>query len=166
MPDGIFVHPEYNPLNFNNDIALLQLLLPFRLNTKYIWPIPLVSRSEGKLDWEGETAVATGWGKTEQAAAAGELRFVNLKIEDQNACRNLYPQGYVNEGVICANTDHGTKAACQGDFGGPLATRNGHLLGVSSFMSACGCEDGIPIGFARVSHYLDWIHEVSGISIE
>uniref|UniRef100_T1H2J2 Peptidase S1 domain-containing protein n=1 Tax=Megaselia scalaris TaxID=36166 RepID=T1H2J2_MEGSC len=84
----------------------------------------------------------------------------------QNACKNLYPQGYVNEGVICANTDHGTKAACQGDFGGPLATRDGHLLGVSSFMSACGCEDGIPIGFARVSHYLDWIHEVSGISIE
>lgn len=164
-PEDITVHPDYNPRNFNNDIALLSLVYqPLLLNPETVWPIPLITPSEGKLDWEGKTVIATGWGKTEDGIVSSDLRYVDLKIENQFMCKELHPQGLVDNGVICASTATGTKGACEGDFGGALASLEGYLLGITSFAHE-GCQSGYPIGFTRVSYYLDWIHEVTGLPI-
>ena len=47
-----------------------------------------------------------------------------------------------------------------------LAHTNGHF-GVASFVSSAGCESEIfPHVYSRVTYYMDWISENTGIPIE
>lgn len=54
--------------------------------------------------------------------------------------------------------------------GGPLVVKDDDLgeniqIGVVSFVAKKGCEAQLPTGFVRVTYYLDWIHEKSGVEI-
>ncbi|KAJ8976738.1 hypothetical protein NQ317_004289 [Molorchus minor] len=46
--------------------------------------------------------------------------------------------------------------------GGPLVV-NEVQVGVASFVSARGCESGLPTGYARVSSFRNWIADNAGI---
>jgi len=56
----------------------------------------------------------------------------------------------------------------QGDSGGALAVLESDDLwtevGVVSFGSTAGCQRGFPVGFARVTSFLNWISSVTGLS--
>ena len=56
----------------------------------------------------------------------------------------------------------------QGDSGGPLSVRendgNWTQVGVVSFGAAAGCQRGFPVGLARVTSFLDWISNNTGLS--
>jgi secreted trypsin-like serine protease len=57
----------------------------------------------------------------------------------------------------------------QGDSGGALVINNGNSylqIGVVSFVSSLGCASGYPSGYVRVTSYLDWISDQTGIAIE
>ncbi|SPP80907.1 blast:Serine proteases 1/2 [Drosophila guanche] len=70
----------------------------------------------------------------------------------------------LHDNMICINTNGG-KSTCGGDSGGPLVTHDGNrLVGVTSFGSAAGCQSGAPAVFSRVTGYLDWIRDNTGIS--
>jgi len=54
----------------------------------------------------------------------------------------------------------------QGDSGGALAVQVSGVwtqIGVVSFGAAAGCQRGFPVGFARVSSFLTWICNNSGV---
>jgi len=55
----------------------------------------------------------------------------------------------------------------QGDSGGALAVQESDDLwtqvGVVSFGAAAGCQLGFPVGFARVSSFLPWICQHTGV---
>ena len=57
----------------------------------------------------------------------------------------------------------------QGDSGGPLNYDIGDgtycTEGITSFVSSAGCESGLPDGFTRLTHYLEWIEATTGIVI-
>jgi len=57
--------------------------------------------------------------------------------------------------------------ALQGDSGGPLVYLESDNIytevGVVSFGAAAGCTLGYPVGFTRVTMYLDWISSTTGI---
>ena len=40
------------------------------------------------------------------------------------------------------------------------------LVGISSFVSALGCDRGEPAGYTRVSPYLSWIRDNSDIQLD
>lgn len=53
----------------------------------------------------------------------------------------------------------------QGDSGGPLVRKEGDeyvLIGVSSFGD---CKKKPPMGFTRVAHNLDWIANVTDLTL-
>lgn len=56
----IICHPEYNPMSYNNDIALMELESPVTLS-QYIWPICLPAATY--LLPAGQSVWITGWGK-------------------------------------------------------------------------------------------------------
>lgn len=68
-------------------------------------------------------------------------------------------KNHINNGTICAlaRRDYGT---CFGDSGSPLAS-NGRLVGVVSWGKPCAL--GVPDGYMRVTEFLAWIKEVSGV---
>jgi len=59
--------------------------------------------------------------------------------------------------------------ALQGDSGGALALQESDgintQVGIVSFGAAAGCELGYPVGFTRVTSYLDWISSTTGVAI-
>lgn len=163
--NNVIIHSWYNPNTLNNDISVIRLPSPLSLNS-YVSPIPLVSRSDVNNSFQGQTAVTSGWGKVSDSAQyiTNDLRYVYLVIENQQVCKNYYIAGLVNDGVICANTARGTKSTCSGDSGGPLVF-NGRQIGVTSFVPTNGCQVGGPAGFVRVTYYLDWIRQNTGLNV-
>lgn len=89
--------------------------------------------------------------------------MVDLKVISVAECQAYYGTDTASENTICVETPDG-KATCQGDSGGPLVTKEGDkLIGITSFVSAYGCQVGGPAGFTRVTKYLEWIKEETGI---
>ena len=62
-----------------------------------------------------------------------------------------------------ANIKFSPSHQIQGDSGGPLTCAEGHLVGITSFGAAAGCEAGYPDAFTRVSYFRDWIREKTGV---
>lgn len=78
-------------------------------------------------------------------------------------CRKRHDKSmhkYIYEGTLCAFARKG-QGVCNGDSGGPLAV-NEQLVGVASW--AKDCARGVPDGYVRISMFLKWIREISGVS--
>ncbi|KAH8384509.1 hypothetical protein KR200_011059, partial [Drosophila serrata] len=89
------------------------------------------------------------------------LQSVDVQIISQDECSRFWN---LHDQMICINTEGG-RSTCGGDSGGPLVTHDGNrLVGVTSFVSGAGCQAGHPSVFSRVTGYLDWIRDNTGIS--
>lgn len=165
--NDIITHKNYNARTLINDIALIRLPSEVTLS-KYIQTIPLPARAKVYPLYTGDEVVASGWGRISDEASSitNTLQFVDLKVLDQTTCAKPYRKGLVQPSNICVLTQGG-QSTCQGDSGGPLVTLTGrkNLVGVTSFGSASGCEQGIPSVFTRVTSYLDWIKEQTGLNV-
>lgn len=115
----------------------------------------------------GEKATVSGWGKDSDKATAVSpvLREVSSDVISRLKC-NLRYFGIITKNHLCTN-GKGGKGACSGDSGGPLTvTKEDNqktLVGVVSFGIAFGCEVGWPSVFTKVSAYVKWINENTGI---
>merc|ERR1719348_2284175 len=171
-----FTHPEYNTFNVHNDLALVHL--PYALNfTENIRPVCLPSHSEAGTHWDGEEAVASGWGKPTDSSTSisPTLRWVETDTISNTACWIEFPTA-VNKNVICISGAHG-KSTCNGDSGGPLYLHNhsGNLdseiqpykqIGITSFGSSLGCEIGFHAAFTRTANSLEWIETETNLAID
>lgn len=90
------------------------------------------------------------------------LRFFELKTLTNEDCRaRLKPPASdrVNNGTLCAFTEK-EQGVCVGDYGNPVIS-NGQLVGVVGWMGLCA--SGVPDYYTRISSYLKWIEDVSGV---
>jgi len=164
---GIVVHENWNPETLSNDIAMIKLPVAITFN-QYIQPAALPKMgSDGRYaTYEGDIAYASGWGKDSDKATsiAENLNYIEAPIMKQSTC-NTYYLGVITPNQICISTKGG-KSTCNGDSGGPLVYKQGStntLIGATSFGLALGCEVGYPGVFTRVSAFLPWIENVSGL---
>lgn len=90
------------------------------------------------------------------------LQYVALKTLTNDDCRSRSHKGALHrfyEGTLCAFAQKG-QGACYADSGGPLTT-NGQLIGLTSWGDPCAL--GVPDAYTRVSVFLNWIRDVSGV---
>ncbi|XP_055608185.1 collagenase-like [Uranotaenia lowii] len=166
-PDGSVVmnttdfaaHPDYDPNTLQNDIALVHLPEAVEF-TDRIAPVALPA---GNDDYTGRVAIASGFGLTRTAGSpADRLKFAPLNVISNGACRFFYPGGTVQPTTLCCRGDN-RRSTCNGDSGGPLTLEdNGQtaLIGVVSFGNRfAGCDAGFPVGFTRVTEFVDYIEE-------
>ncbi|XP_018401853.1 PREDICTED: uncharacterized protein LOC108779021 [Cyphomyrmex costatus] len=165
---SVFVHPEYYAGTLANDIAILTLdhKVDFAKNP-HISPACLPNKYD---DFTGARCWTTGWGKDafdDRSKYSNVLKEVNLPVVSNHVCEQQMKQtrlGFsftLHPGFICAGGEEG-KDACKGDGGGPMVCeRQGHwqLAGVVSWGIGCG-QANVPGVYTRVSHYLDWIHQI------
>lgn len=164
---NIKVHEKWDATTILNDISIITLPAPVRFNDD-VQPIRLPKKSNTYSTYDGEEAYASGWGKiTDSATSVTDLlRYIEAPIMGNAACARYY-LGNVKSSNICIRTKDTHKSTCNGDSGGPLAIRTKEgpvIVGLTSFGIALGCEVGFPGVFTRVTSYLDWIEEVSGVS--
>ena len=94
------------------------------------------------------------------------LQCTNLNAITNAECEPEFPPDVVTNKVLCTATSN-VQSTCFGDSGGPLThgTRwspKESLVGLTSFGKSL-CEQNSPVGFVRISKYLDWIHTHSGV---
>ncbi|XP_063828628.1 brachyurin-like [Ostrinia nubilalis] len=159
---SVFMHPQWTPSNLSNDIAVIYL--PWAISfSNVIQPIALPSSWDLHQTFEGQWAVAAGFGKTtdSQVGPSAQINQVNLQVISEQACRNVYGANFVFPSTLCTS-GLGFVGVCSGDSGGPLfVTRNGQrtLIGVSSFVASNNCQGGHPSAFARVTSFVNFIQQ-------
>ncbi|EDS44178.1 serine-type enodpeptidase [Culex quinquefasciatus] len=154
-------HEEYRRESVSNDIAVIKLpqRVPF---SDRIRPVALPT---GHDDYNRRMAIASGWGKTkDRGGAAQRLQYAPLKVISNTECMLLYGPGTIQPSTICTRGEN-RQSTCNGDSGGPLVLEDDRtLIGVVSFGSAIGCERRLPVAFARVTEFTEWIRNKTGVA--
>ncbi|XP_058822335.1 proclotting enzyme-like [Topomyia yanbarensis] len=151
-------HVDFDPVSYENDIALLKLFRPSFFNS-YIWPICMPPLDDS---WDGYRAVVVGWGTQFFGGPfAKVLMEVDMPIWSNSDCQNVYINR-IFETSICAGDHEGGKDSCQGDSGGPLMiqlpNKRWVTVGIVSWGIRCG-EANHPGIYTRVSSYVRWVIE-------
>ncbi|UJR27560.1 hypothetical protein I4U23_008842 [Adineta vaga] len=160
----IYIHKDYNTINFVNDIAIIQVLTPFDMNDRSIALICLPSSTAIATNIEyppvGISVVAIGWGvlSSDSKTPPNTLQQVTLQALSKTAsnCRNSVNNASTQ---FCAAVQGGGKDTCQGDSGGPLMSFSDNrwvLVGLTSYGTGCALPN-YPGVYTRVSYYVDWI---------
>ncbi|XP_071819791.1 transmembrane protease serine 9-like [Apostichopus japonicus] len=164
--ERIMVHPGYNPIILDNDVALLKLAEPVKFHY-YVRPICLPDGNDFDEVESYTNCYATGWGRTSQFGnISTDLRQANLPLVNRSICyEQLINNGYntITENMICAGYDEGMVSTCQGVSGGPLVCQESDgrwtLVGITSWSYGCAQPES-PTVYARVSRYLGTIASV------
>ncbi len=173
----VLVHPRYDPVMIENDMALIQLERPHTSDAQVIdFADPA---DEALFAGNGTTAIATGWGalrdgqlltsggnpKQDLQSVPTYLREVELELLDYSTCRRRPYGNEISQNMLCAVApDDDWRGVCSGDSGGPLVVeaRNeqGYILvGIASWVRICGDPQYYSV-FTRVSQYTGWIKKV------
>ncbi|XP_032358410.1 chymotrypsin-like protease CTRL-1 isoform X2 [Etheostoma spectabile] len=165
----IIIHPDFNNVPFNNDIALMKLSSPVNF-TDYIRPACLASNSS--QFYNATPCWATGWGRlgvNDTNNLSDSLQEVQIPVIGAKQCSCNYSpiQGLnITGSMICAGQEN--KGICQGDGGGPLQCKQSLMwiqAGITSFGVPCALA-GFPEVYARVSEFQTWImNQVMGAKV-
>ncbi|KAK3091405.1 hypothetical protein FSP39_019663 [Pinctada imbricata] len=159
----IYIHPDYDIEQHPNDIALVKLKTPIRIDNANVNTICMPDSAERSLSNRDYCYVA-GWGKTKDKDASEVLIQTRIPLMDNFRCRFMY-KGLTNK-MICGGYLFGGTDSCKGDSGGPLMCRRQgkwELGGVISWGEGCA-QPMKPGVYTRTKPYLSWINSIMGKS--
>uniref|UniRef100_K7GDI1 Mast cell protease 1A-like n=1 Tax=Pelodiscus sinensis TaxID=13735 RepID=K7GDI1_PELSI len=143
-------HPEYDDKTLNNDIMLLKLAEPAKLDG---WVETIALPCAGEEAEPGMVCRVAGWGctiATDHSSAASALQEVEVEVLADAECNY---RNYVSSTMLCAGLPWKGKDSAKGDSGGPLVC-GGKAQGIVSWG-----PDTPPGVYTRVSTFIDWIHK-------
>eukprot|EP00095_Tigriopus_kingsejongensis_P008952 maker-scaffold199_size265817-snap-gene-1.56 protein:Tk08952 transcript:maker-scaffold199_size265817-snap-gene-1.56-mRNA-1 annotation:"chymotrypsin-like protein" len=167
--EEFYEHPDYRDNVLANDVALIKLPRKVTYSEK-IMPICLPLRNEEADDSVlGQFMITAGWGLVEAEGKdrkiSRTLNKLKLHVISNKQCRRTYGSK-VRPTNICAQNMGDRSSTCQGDSGGALQNsfRGAPWIqhGIVSFGPDLGCGKNHPNGYSRVSHFLDFIGNVTG----
>lgn len=166
----LLVHPAYSAsVQYDNDIALLQLAQPIALTASASPIVPLRALEEAQFAHTGSQAIVTGWGTTRSGGSySWRLLQATLPLFTAADCRSYsaYSSYQITDNMLCAGDLAGGQDACQGDSGGPLVVESGQggyaLAGIVSWGEGCA-EPRYPGIYTRVARYQSWLEENTGL---
>ncbi|CAG9770112.1 unnamed protein product [Ceutorhynchus assimilis] len=156
------VHPEWDSSALINDLALIKLSTPAKINSS----VQIIALPKGNDSYAGSTGVITGWGKTTDAqnTVTDILRYATNNIYSNSECKSVDSDysGIIKNTHLCLSGE-GQTSICKGDSGGPLVSGSTQI-GISSF-SYKSCEASKPSVFTRISEFKEWIKNNSDVEI-
>ncbi|MEQ2253424.1 hypothetical protein ILYODFUR_031931, partial [Ilyodon furcidens] len=172
--DQIFLHPDFQPSNYNNDIALLRLSERVEFN-RMVLPIclpPAHSQDHPSLLLPHSLGLVAGWGISNASSTPSPslltsdlLQYVKLPVVPLDECRASYTLRSVSynitDNMFCAGFFQGGRDTCLGDSGGAFVMEVKRRWAVFGLVSWGGPEDcgsqrvyGV---YTRVDKYVNWI---------
>ena len=158
---AIYIHPNYNDVTTDNDIALIQLT-----KASVFSSVKLPKIGQDSLYKSGGDAIIAGWGiyDVKNNLSADVLRRANIDIISTTICNGADSyNGDITTNMFCAGKSDGSKDACQGDSGGPLlVASNGDTtqIGIVSWGDECGVAN-FPGVYTKVINYINWINTIT-----
>jgi secreted trypsin-like serine protease len=163
---SVILHDKWNPVTFDNDIALLKLSTAVD-----VVPIALVSSElASTIEQAGKIAIVAGWGLTrEDGSVSPALRNVTIQFVSKADCASPAAYGSaITDSMICAGFAEGGKDSCQGDSGGSMMIPDGKgsllLGGIVSWGEGCGRPGKYGV-YTYLTSYVDWVSKVAGLPI-
>lgn len=157
--ERIYMHENFTD-SFHNNIAVLKLSTYFGQNSKsFNWittNIQPIELSMKQPDYT-ESCSFLGWGSNDTLGNNDNLLIATLPVWHENIC------GSNLNGRFCAGNVNDGPALCYRNLGGPFVCNN-QLSGFAIDDSGCG-RPGTSGQFHSISHYLEWIHQVSNVSL-
>lgn len=111
----MLIHPKFSSFSYKNDIALLRLSRPAKINDM-VYPIRLPTKAQKKTSFKKTKPVTAGWGRdgNNEIIPGQQLLAVNLTVISNFDCWFKYP-AYIGDKNICTSSGKGTP--CDGDEG-------------------------------------------------
>ena len=159
-----FLHPDYDPVSSDADIALLLLSESSSAPT-----IPMINADTLDLAAPGVMGDLYGWGSVREFQdVVSILRHVSVPIvSNETANRPVSYDGGVTPRMIAAGFEEGGKDSCGGDSGGPFSVNDGdgnaHLAGVISWGEGCAEPNKFGVN-ARVSSFEPWVASILNVT--
>jgi len=181
----IIINPNYNPKLTrlpNHNVALLRLNTTVNFSD-WLVPIKIPGQDQKDLSFEGVKARHSGWGTTviqipnknqnnndiklnkPETSASDILNWHELTVISNDDCKSLYFDD-VQANILCTRVVSGGNV-CGCDIGGPLVILDPDvwkLIGISSYTP--GCNSPNPAAFSRITSYLSWLSDITGINID
>jgi hypothetical protein len=169
-PKSYEVHPQYDSGTLVNDILVMKIERPLKLNCTSVYPVCLPEKERDSLYIKrGARGIVTGWGEVKKTSGPSTcLRRGRADFVSRRKCTEEHIKYTITKDMICATDKDG---ACDGDSGGPLVVKNKHfgnryvLAGIVSWGVGCGRSDGHGVYTSALSH-LNWIKKACGIRNE
>ncbi|XP_035582249.1 serine protease 52-like [Zalophus californianus] len=162
--DKLITHPYFDSWFLDNDIALLLLKSPFKLDAQKV-PICLSEVTDIER-WRN--CWVTGWGITiPMQSTSQQLNKVNINLVKREMCSSVMT--VLTKNMLCAGNTQEGKDSCQGDSGGPLVCQKKdnqsiwYQVGIVSWGEGCGRKKK-PGVYTKVSNYLLWINMETTLS--
>jgi secreted trypsin-like serine protease len=164
-PDKVVVHPKFNGLSPDSDLALLHLSSKLIFN-EHVRPIKL-ARTDPQIN---RRCMLAGWGDADviNRKTSPFLKVVTVTVLDNKKCKSLR-KGYkhLNDNMFCAGNVDGGHDTCSGDSGGPLICQDKldktlvyQQYGVVSMgAKKCAMKDSAAV-YVRLSKFNAWINIV------
>ncbi len=153
----IIIHPEYDDVSLENDLALIKLAKPSKIQPIMILP-PFSTQ-----DKSNTPAIALGWGSISAFYPLYplDLQQVTLPIVSNALCAKS--MGNITDDMLCAGAGRGNKDTCFGDSGGPLIvfdteSRTWRQAGITSWGFGCAVPDFYGV-YTRLKNYAGFISE-------
>lgn len=168
---SLFVHPNYND-KMNNDVALVQLPQQLIFSSS-VQPITLVTRAQASNNFVGTLATIAGFGliDDEYLDYSQTLLYAQVQIIANDKCTTIFGETVVIASTMCADGYGGSNmSTCSGDSGGPLIAYNSNTgtwqqIGINSFVAEDQCTSGLPSGYVRLTSFLDYIADTTGLTL-
>uniref|UniRef100_A0A8C5JAS7 Inactive serine protease PAMR1 n=1 Tax=Junco hyemalis TaxID=40217 RepID=A0A8C5JAS7_JUNHY len=173
---AIIVHPNYDPILLDSDIAVIKLLDKARISSR-VQPICLSSSHDLTASTEDLKIMVTGWKVLADIKDLGykndTIRMGVVQMVDSLLCEQQYEdngiQVSITDSMFCAKQDHTAFSnICPAETGGIAAiTLPGkaspelrwHLMGLVSWGYDKTCSLELYSGFTKALPFKDWIEK-------
>ncbi|NXC44373.1 PAMR1 protease, partial [Penelope pileata] len=173
---AIIVHPNYDPILLDSDIAIIKLLDKARISSR-VQPICLASSHDLASSTEDLKIMVTGWKILADIKDPGykndTIRMGAVQMVDSLLCEQQYEdngiQVSITDSMFCAKQDHTAFSnICPAETGGIAAiTLPGkaspelrwHLMGLVSWGYDKTCSLELYSGYTKAIPFKDWIEK-------
>ncbi|NWR51009.1 PAMR1 protease, partial [Regulus satrapa] len=173
---AIIVHPNYDPILLDSDIAVIKLLDKARISSR-VQPICLSSSHDLTSSTEDLKIMVTGWKVLADIKDPGykndTIRMGVVRMVDSLLCEQQYEdngiQVSITDSMFCAKQDHAAFSnICPAETGGIAAiTLPGkaspelrwHLMGLVSWGYDKTCSLELYSGYTKTLPFKDWIEK-------
>ncbi|KAM9289797.1 inactive serine protease PAMR1 isoform 2-T2 [Cariama cristata] len=173
---AIIVHPNYDPILLDSDIAIIKLLDKARISSR-VQPICLSSSHDLTPSAEDLKIMVTGWKVLADIKDPGykndTIRMGAVRMVDSLLCEQQYEdngiQVSITDSMFCAKQDHTAFSnICPAETGGIAAiTLPGkaspelrwHLMGLVSWGYDKTCSLELYSGYTKALPFKDWIEK-------
>lgn len=173
---AIIVHPNYDPILLDSDIAIIKLLDKARISSR-VQPICLASSHDLTSPIEDLKIMVTGWKVLADIKEPGykndTIRMGAVRMVDSLLCEQQYEdngiQVSITDSMFCAKQDHTAFSnICPAETGGIAAiTLPGkaspelrwHLMGLVSWGYDKTCSLELYSGYTKAFPFKDWIEK-------